>query len=87
VSLHGKDLGKLSYFLGIEVTQQDNGISLTRSKYASNLLRWVNMHTCKANTTPMSIEDKLNRAGGKLLTDVEAFNYRSTSALLYFNMR
>ena len=33
-----KDLGKLSYFLGIEVTDTDSGIALIEAKYAADLL-------------------------------------------------
>ena len=73
-----KDLGRLSYFLGIEVIQQKDGIALVQSKYASGILRRANMHTCKAISTPMMSSDKLSKTSGKLLTDDEAFSYRST---------
>ncbi|XP_060202913.1 uncharacterized mitochondrial protein AtMg00810-like [Lycium barbarum] len=38
-----KDLGPLSYFLGIEVKYFPGGIHLTQSKYASDMLKRVNM--------------------------------------------
>jgi hypothetical protein len=38
-----KDLGPLYYFLGIEVKQQDGGLHLPQSKYASDVLRRAGM--------------------------------------------
>ena len=33
-----KDLGHLSYFLGLEITHSTDGLYITKAKYASNLL-------------------------------------------------
>ena len=33
-----KDLGHLSYFLGLEITHSTNGLYITQAKYASKLL-------------------------------------------------
>jgi histone deacetylase 1/2 len=64
-----KDLGKFSYFLGVEVTDIDGGIALTQAKYAADLLRRVNMHRCKEIATPMSATEKFSKTTGKLLDD------------------
>jgi len=47
------DLGKLSYFLGIEVTQTKDGLILNQRKYANELLRLSNMAECKPVSTSM----------------------------------
>jgi hypothetical protein len=79
-----KDLGKLSYFLGVEVTDIDGGIALTQAKYAADLLRRVNMHRCKEIATPMSATEKFSKTTGKLLDDKSAFSYRSTVGALQY---
>jgi histone deacetylase 1/2 len=72
-----KDLGKLHYFLGLEVSHSDSGLTLTQQKYSLDLLRRAGMLKCKTATTPMSATDKLTALGGSLLTADEATEYRS----------
>jgi histone deacetylase 1/2 len=79
-----KDLGELAYFLGIEVTRQSNGIALTQSKYAADLLRKLNMQLCKVSSTPMSASDKLSTPVGAPLSSEDAFVYRSTVGALQY---
>jgi hypothetical protein len=79
-----KDLGKLSYFLGIEVTDVEGGIALTQAKYAADLLHRVNMHKCKEIATPMSATEKFSKNTGVLLDDKAAFSYRSTVGALQY---
>jgi hypothetical protein len=59
-----KDLGKLHYFLGIEVNKVRDGIILSQDKYASDLLKQVNMASCKHVTTPLSTSEKLSAYKG-----------------------
>lgn len=49
-----KNLGKLHYFLGIEVKYVTNGIVLYQSKYALDLLDRALMKECKSIHTPMT---------------------------------
>jgi histone deacetylase 1/2 len=80
-----KDLGKLSFFLGVHVTDIDNGgVALTQAKYATYLLQKVNMLNCKEISTSMSSTEKLSRTSGTLLTDDTAFVYRSTVGALQY---
>ncbi|GJU76067.1 ribonuclease H-like domain-containing protein [Tanacetum coccineum] len=48
-----KDLGKLKYFLGIEVINTDKGICLNQRKYVLDLLSEYGMLACKPVKTPL----------------------------------
>ncbi|GJW09279.1 ribonuclease H-like domain-containing protein [Tanacetum coccineum] len=48
-----KDLGKLKYFLGIEVVDTDKGICLNQRRYVLNLLSEYGMLACKPTKTPL----------------------------------
>ncbi|GJR87878.1 ribonuclease H-like domain-containing protein [Tanacetum coccineum] len=48
-----KDLGKLKYFLGIEVVDTDKGICLNQEKYVLDLLSEYGMLACKPAKTPL----------------------------------
>lgn len=47
-----KDLGPLSYFLGIQVQPTKYGLTLTQSKYASNVLYRFQMDNAKPTKAP-----------------------------------
>ena len=49
-----KDLGKLSYFLGIEVLYDLDSVYLSQRKYIRDLLTKVDILECKGIDTPMS---------------------------------
>lgn len=51
-----KDLGSLSYFLGIEVIPHDQGYILSQAKYASDLLIKSGMLECKPSASPSSVK-------------------------------
>jgi histone deacetylase 1/2 len=72
-----KDLGKLYYFLGLEVTHCDAGLTLTQQKYSMDLLRRSGMLKCKTAPTPMSATDRLSALDGDLISSDDATEYRS----------
>jgi hypothetical protein len=55
------DLGLLSFYLGIEVRQEANGITLRQTHYARKILEIAGMADCKAATTPMEEILRLSR--------------------------
>ena len=57
------DLGLLSQFLALEISQSQCGIKVHQSKYASDLLIKFNMKDCKPNKTPFFSGVKLEEAG------------------------
>jgi hypothetical protein len=79
-----KDLGELHYFLGIEVSKVKDGIVLTQDKYATDLLKKVNMSNCKPVSTPMSISEKLSVHDGSLLGEKDATQYMSIIGALQY---
>ena len=57
-----KDLEKLKYFFGIEVSRSKTGICLSQQKYVLNLLAEIGMLACKPVDTPMKMNHKLGQA-------------------------
>ena len=76
------DLRHLHYFLGLQVLQTKEGIFLSQSKYACDLLSRFHMEDCKPTPSPF-------QSGVKLSTtftspEVDATLYRQlVSSLLY----
>lgn len=69
------DLGLLSYYLGIEVKQSSEGITLCQSGYTAKILRSVGMFSCNPCATPMEVRLKLSKT--KEGDVVETTAYRS----------
>ena len=82
-----KDLGELSYFLGIEVKKAHDGILLTQEKYARDIIKRVGMKDCKPTSTPLSTTEKLSLHEGEKLSPEEGTKYRSiVGALQYLTL-
>ncbi|GJU08092.1 putative reverse transcriptase, RNA-dependent DNA polymerase [Tanacetum coccineum] len=54
-----KDLGRLKYFLGIEVLRSKQGIFMYQKKYVLDLLAEICIVDCKPADTPMIVNQKL----------------------------
>jgi hypothetical protein len=57
------DLGKMKYFLGIEVTQSAGGIFICQKKYAREVLKRFRMDDCNPVQVPIIPGTKLTRDG------------------------
>lgn len=62
------DIGLLHYFLGIEVKQERNKISISQQKYAKDLLKRFNIIDSSPKATPMEFGLKLSKNNsGKII--------------------
>ncbi|KAK3038945.1 hypothetical protein RJ639_027430 [Escallonia herrerae] len=64
-----KDLGTLSYFLGLEVSTASNGYYLSQAKYASNLLSHAGLTDSKTASTPLETNVRFTPLDGTPLRD------------------
>uniref|UniRef100_A0A8R7UMG2 Reverse transcriptase Ty1/copia-type domain-containing protein n=1 Tax=Triticum urartu TaxID=4572 RepID=A0A8R7UMG2_TRIUA len=55
------DLGLLSYYLGIEVSQTEGVITLCQRGYAEKILELAGMSDCNKSQTPMECRLKLKK--------------------------
>nr|KAJ0222487.1 hypothetical protein LSAT_V11C200097470 [Lactuca sativa] len=75
-------MGKMTFYLGLEVRQQKSGISICQSKYISDLLVKYSLSDCKLASTPVSKTDKIH--ADPTGTDVNHSLYRGMiGSLLY----
>jgi transposase InsO family protein len=77
-----KDLGPLSYFLGIQVTRTPDGLHLCQSKYVADLLAKARMTDAKPVNSPCASGSKLSRFDGAPLLDFS--EYRSIVGALQY---
>ncbi|WVZ50368.1 hypothetical protein U9M48_001626 [Paspalum notatum var. saurae] len=69
------DLGLLSYYLGIEVRQEEMGISLCQGSYAGKILEQCGLEDCNSCKVPMDVKLKLSKESSS--PRVNATEYRS----------
>jgi len=69
------NLGRMSYFLGIEVIQSDVGIFICQRRYAREMLAWFNMTECNSVGNPIVQGTALSKDDEG--TTVDAINNRS----------
>ncbi|GJY76310.1 putative ribonuclease H-like domain-containing protein [Tanacetum coccineum] len=70
-------IGELTFFLGLQVKQKDDGIFISQDKYVADLLKKFDFFTMKITSTPI----KTNKA---LLKDVYVHFYRSMIGSLMY---
>ncbi|KAK2998185.1 hypothetical protein RJ639_014189 [Escallonia herrerae] len=63
------DLGKLKYFLGIEVARSPVGIALSQRKYVLDILAESGLTRCKPASFPIEQQYKLSLDSGELCKD------------------
>jgi hypothetical protein len=82
-----KDLGDLHYFLGIEVKRLDDGLVMSQTWYATDVLKRAGMDKSKAVDTPLAVSEKLSATEGTSLGSDDSTRYRSlVRALQYLTL-
>ena len=77
-----EDLGKISWFLGIEFAHEHEKITMCQSRYIERLLNRFGMQDCKSKYTPCDMNtNKLSNLNGE---EIDAKLYREiVGALIY----
>ncbi|XP_071738869.1 uncharacterized mitochondrial protein AtMg00810-like [Rutidosis leptorrhynchoides] len=76
-----EDLGNLSYFLGINVTRNSQGLFLDQTKYAHDIITRADLANCNPVKTPVDTNGKLSSTSGKPYSKPTLF--RSLGTLTY----
>lgn len=79
-----KELGKLKYFLGIEVAYSNQGIFISQQKYVTELLAETGKLGCKPVATPMDPNTKLGEAQEEPAVDKQMYQ-RLVGKLIYLS--
>ena len=77
-----KDLGRLSYFLGIAVTHISNGLFLSQKQYAASIIARAGMSNCSSCPTPVDTKSKLSGSAAAPYDDPTKF--RSLAGALQY---
>jgi hypothetical protein len=75
-------LGELSFFLGLQICQRNQGIFISQTKYIIEMLKRFRMEYFKPVTTPMKTSCKLRKCDDSNSTDQR--KYRSMIGILLY---
>ena len=76
------DLGLLHYYLGLEVTQTEAGITICQSTYAAKILETAGLTGCNPSATPMEPRLKLSKVSAA--PTIDSTMYRSVVGSLRY---
>jgi len=79
-----KDLGNLSYFLGIHAVRSSQGLHLQQAKYISDLLSTSKMMGAKPFSSPCLAGSKMSTEDGDPLSPEDTTLYRQTVGALQY---
>ncbi|GKA52442.1 putative ribonuclease H-like domain-containing protein [Tanacetum coccineum] len=75
-------MGELTFFLGLQVTQKDDGIFISQDKYMDEILKKFSLSTVKTASTPMETSKPLLKDAEA--EDVDVHLYRSMIGSLMY---
>ncbi|GJR03426.1 uncharacterized mitochondrial protein-like protein, partial [Tanacetum coccineum] len=75
-------MGELMFFLGLQVTQKDDGIFISQDKYVDEILKKFGFSTVKTTSTLMETSKPLMKDDNA--EDVDVYLYRSEIGLLVY---
>ncbi|XP_019094578.1 PREDICTED: uncharacterized protein LOC109129969 [Camelina sativa] len=76
------DLGRLTYYLGIEVLQVEDGIEIKQEGYARRILREAGLETCNSTQEPMEFGLLVSKAQEEIEIDTKKYR-RNVGCLQY----
>ncbi|XP_068644856.1 uncharacterized mitochondrial protein AtMg00810-like [Aristolochia californica] len=83
--LHMKDLGQLTYYLGLEVLNTPKSIFLNQHKYIQDLITLAGLEDTSSVATPMEINVNYRKDEGTLLDDPTIYR-RLVGSLIYLTI-
>ncbi|GJX53538.1 putative ribonuclease H-like domain-containing protein [Tanacetum coccineum] len=75
-------MGELTFFLGLQVQQKEDGIFISQDKYVDEILKKFNYTDVKSASTPVDLEKPLVKDGDA--NDVDVHLYRSMIGSLMY---
>jgi len=72
----------MSFFLGVEVKQSEEGISMSQAKYEREILSRFGMENCKLVQSPIVPSSKLSKEGNDEMVD-ETYYKQMVGSLMY----
>ena len=77
-----KDLGQLTYFLGLEVHYRSHGLFVNQHKYIQDLITLAGLKDTSSVDTPIEVNVKYKKDEGEIL-DEPTFYRRLVRSLIY----
>ena len=81
-TFHMKDLGQLTYFLGLEVHHRASGVFMNHHKYIQDLITLASLEDTSSIDTLMEVNFKYRKGEGDLLDDPTLYQ-RLVGSLIY----
>ncbi|GJY40896.1 putative ribonuclease H-like domain-containing protein [Tanacetum coccineum] len=71
---HMSSIGELTFFLGLQVQQKEDGIFISQDKYVAEILKKFNYSDVKSASTPVDLEKPLVKDGDADVVDVHLYS-------------